>query len=104
MAREPVEKHEPASTLIAAFGGLMAVSRITKASLVTVQRWTYDHARGTGGFIPRKHHAALIAAAKERGVELTPAIFVDLHAAELAALALGDTFHAKTESTEGAAA
>lgn len=69
---------DPAKSIIAALGGLTAVATVTGTSLVTVQRWRMSTARGgTGGFIPRKYHAALLRHAEQNGVELTPASFIE---------------------------
>lgn len=70
---------EPATSIIAALGGITAVSRATKTSTVTVQRWRFPKEKGgTGGFIPRKHHGPLMALGKARGIDLPAAAFVDL--------------------------
>lgn len=75
-------KCEPASSIIAALGGLKAVSSATGVSVVTVQRWRFPKERGgTGGFIPRKYHDDLLALAHRTGVEMSISAFVDADAA-----------------------
>ena len=78
MRRHPVEKCEPAATIIAMLGGLAEVAKAADVSLVTAQRWTYPFQHGgTGGHIPRKYHDRLIELAREKGDELPIAAFVD---------------------------
>lgn len=78
MRTPSIEKCDPAATIIAALGGLTIVAKAAGVSVVTAQRWRYPVANGgTGGFIPRKHHDRLIEMAKERGIELSLAAFVD---------------------------
>ena len=75
-------KCEPASSIIAALGGLKAVSKAAGVSIVTVQRWRFPRERGgTGGFIPRKYHDGLLELARSAGVEMSMAAFVDADAA-----------------------
>jgi len=70
---------EPASSIISLLGGVTAVSRGVSTSHVTVLRWRLSKKQGgTGGFIPRKHHARLAAMAKDQGLELPPAAFLDV--------------------------
>lgn len=79
MTHSSVPKCEPATTLIKALGGLTAVSKAAGVSVVTVQRWRFPIENGgTGGFIPRKHHPRLMEVAQQRGVDLSPAAFVDV--------------------------
>lgn len=78
MNRIAIEKCEPAASIISALGGLSVVAKAAGVSLVTAQRWRFPVENGgTGGFIPRKHHGRLIELAKERGIELPVAAFVD---------------------------
>lgn len=71
----------PAHIVITKFGGHGAVAEALNIDLSRVYRWTYDKARGgTGGIIPAKHQAALMAAAQVRGVELSPADFFQITA------------------------
>lgn len=80
MPKLPVQKCEPAKTIIALLGGVTAVSRGVDTSHVTVQRWRFPIERGgTGGFIPRKHHPALMEMAREKGIDLPAAAFVDVN-------------------------
>lgn len=67
---------EPATSVIKKFKGLKAVAEITGVSPHSVMRWRYPRSkRGTGGIIPHRHANRLLSAAKERGIELTPADF-----------------------------
>lgn len=69
---------EPAKTIIASLGGITAVARATGKSLVTVQRWRMPKERGgTGGFIPRQHHAELLRLARQSGISLTASSFIE---------------------------
>lgn len=61
-----------AINLIEKLGGVSAVATTTKVHVSRVYRWTYGKERGgTGGEIPKKHWPALIAAARQRGIELS---------------------------------
>lgn len=61
-----------ATRIIEAFDGPANVSEVTGASISRVYRWTYGTDRGgTGGRVPQKHWASLLAAAKSRGIPLT---------------------------------
>lgn len=54
------------------FGGPARVAEITGADLSRVYRWTYPKSRGgTGGRVPERHEAALLAAAAREGIALT---------------------------------
>lgn len=66
------EKLEPAASIIDRFGGPEAVQAITGADRTRVYRWTQPKGKGgTDGLIPFKHVPALIAAGRERGVQLS---------------------------------
>lgn len=79
MTQSLPQRCEPASTLIAALGGLTSVAKAAHVTVVTVQRWRFPVEKGgTGGFIPRKYHQVLIDLAQKRGVELSAAAFVDV--------------------------
>ncbi|GGE18393.1 hypothetical protein GCM10011390_41980 [Aureimonas endophytica] len=67
---------DPARTVIAKVGGVNAVAMITGKSLTRVYRWMYSQSRGgTGGFIPQKDAAKLLAHAKANRIKLSPADF-----------------------------
>ena len=71
-----------AKRVIDKMGGIQATADIVGASHSWVARWTYDRARGgTGGMIPAKYQQPLLNAAKERGIDLTPADFFDVDGA-----------------------
>ena len=63
---------EPARTIIDRLGGPNKVAAIAGVHRTRVSNWARDkNAGGTGGVIPFKHVPALLAAAKEKGVELS---------------------------------
>lgn len=63
---------EPAATVIEKLGGPDAVSAATGTSYTAPYRWMAPVDKGgTGGRIPQKHWAALIALAGQKGVPLT---------------------------------
>jgi hypothetical protein len=67
---------DPASTIITRFGGVAAVADLLNLNRTSVLRWTHPKDRGgTGGLVPSKHQADLMAKAQERGVKIQPADF-----------------------------
>ena len=63
---------EPARTIIDRLGGPNKVAAIAGVHRTRVSNWARDkNSGGTGGVIPFKHVPALLAAAKEKGVELS---------------------------------
>ncbi|RUM95169.1 hypothetical protein EET67_24785 [Pseudaminobacter arsenicus] len=67
---------EPAASIIRKFNGLKAVAEITGISSHSVMRWRYPRSkRGTGGVIPHRHADRLLAVAREKGIDLSPADF-----------------------------
>ncbi|WP_439580188.1 hypothetical protein [Elioraea sp.] len=72
----------PAEIVLRRFGGADAVAAIVSLSASRVYRWTRPRARGgTDGLIPAKHQPVLLAAARARGIRLTPADLVPLRSA-----------------------
>lgn len=68
---------EPADTIIKKFCGLKAVSEVVGVSPHTVMRWRRSReAGGTGGVIPHWHMDKLLAAARDRDIDLKPADFL----------------------------
>lgn len=64
---------EPASTIISICGGFGAVAAMTGRSVIRVRRWTYSKDRGgSDGLIPADVAQVLLAAARQRGIDLTP--------------------------------
>jgi hypothetical protein len=62
---------EPAQTIIRKLGGPNAVAQITGLHRTRVSSWQRSRAAGgTDGRVPQKHHAALLAFAREKGIEL----------------------------------
>lgn len=71
-----------AAHVIAKVGGVDAVASALGLNVSTVHRWTYPKERGgTGGTVPTKHQRELLAVARERGIDLSPADFFDPPAA-----------------------
>ena len=71
----------PAKRIIDKCGGHKAVAEMTGTSLTNVYRWTYPKENGgTGGLIPAKYQAPLLASAKERGVDLNASDFIEVAA------------------------
>ncbi len=70
---------EISKNIIAKFGGCHVVAEICNVDVTRVYRWTYPkgNRRGTGGLIPSWHQHTLLAAAKERGIDLSPADFFE---------------------------
>lgn len=69
---------EPANSIIIALGGIRPVAVAADTTETTVRRWRLPvESGGTGGFIPRKKHAALLNLAEKVGVDLTSAAFLD---------------------------
>lgn len=63
---------EPAASIIKRLGGPGEVSRIAGVHRTRVSNWKRPKdAGGTGGVIPFCHAPALIAAAKEKGIDLS---------------------------------
>lgn len=68
---------EPANTIIKRFGGLSALAEVTDVSVHSVMRWRTPKSRGgTGGMIPHWHMDAILAAAKDRAIDLSPTDFL----------------------------
>lgn len=67
----PIDRGAPASVVADKFGGLTKLADALGMTAPGVHRWLR---RGT---IDGKYHAAILAAAKERGVRVKPADFVD---------------------------
>lgn len=61
---------QPAARIIEAFGGVNQVAAILDLSTTQVRRFRLPPPTGTGGVIDPRHAVRLIAAAKERGVNL----------------------------------
>lgn len=73
---------EPAKHIIYALGGPSEVSRIVAVHRTRVSNWMRrKEDGGSGGIIPFKHVPALIAAAKQKGVELSADDFLPVQEA-----------------------
>jgi hypothetical protein len=67
---------DPANSIITRMGGLSAVAEITGVTPHSVMRWRMPKADGgTGGLVPSKHAEAILSAARDRGVDLSPQDF-----------------------------
>lgn len=63
---------EPARSIIERLGGPSAVAKVALVHRTRVSNWMRPkEAGGTGGTIPFKHVPALLAAAREKGVDLS---------------------------------
>lgn len=63
---------QPASDVVARFGGVQAAADACGVTPNAVRRWTYPADQGgTGGFIPSKRQRALLEAARKRGIKLS---------------------------------
>ena len=68
---------EPARSIIETLGGEAEVSRITGTAYTAPYRWQHPKGRGgSGGLIPQRHHAALLAHARAHGIALTAEDFL----------------------------
>lgn len=77
------EALEPASSIIARFGGNAAVQSITGVSRTRVYRWTQSReAGGTGGMIPTDSAIKLLRHAREHGVPITADDFLPIDLAQ----------------------
>lgn len=67
---------EPAKTIIDLCGGTDAVSEMAGVHKTRVYRWGYPRDKGgTNGLIPTRRQGRLLAAARERGIDLRPEHF-----------------------------
>lgn len=68
-----------AKQIIERFGGIDEVARITGRTKVSVYRWSHPKEKGgCAGFIPRAAALRLLAAAPEKGVQITGADFMEV--------------------------
>ena len=69
----------PAQRVIDKCGGHQAVAEMVGVNISNVHRWTYPKARGgSDGMIPTQQMHTLLAAARARGIDLTPDDFFEL--------------------------
>jgi hypothetical protein len=67
---------EPANTIITKFKGLKPLAEVTNVKAHTVMRWRMPKEKGgTGGVVPHWHIPAILAAARERGLDIRPSDF-----------------------------
>jgi hypothetical protein len=74
----------PASKIIERCGGFKVVADWLGLDRSAVQRWTYEHPKGTGEQVPLKHWTPLIEAAAQAGVEIKPSELMPPEVAEAA--------------------
>lgn len=68
----------PAQRIIEKCGGAEAVAKMAAITPARVKRWTFPEERGgTGGRVPSKHQQALLDAARENGIDLSPSDFFE---------------------------
>jgi hypothetical protein len=79
-----VDPNKPASIVINKFGGLTLFCEITGFATSTAHGWTVS------GYIPPRHHAAILAKAAEHSIALEPGDFVERPASDASAPALAD--------------
>lgn len=66
---------DPAKSVIAKIG-IEKVAEVTGKHVSRVYRWMYPKERGgTGGFIPQADAPVLLAYARDKGIDLSPADF-----------------------------
>ena len=70
MAIPTVHKLSPAFEVIESLGGKSSVAAELSLSPSTLSRWCQPSPGGTGGLIPQRHWAALLAIAKRRKVAI----------------------------------
>jgi hypothetical protein len=72
IAKDMIEKLEPAKTVIDLCGGPDAVAEMTGRHHSNVRRWAYPEEHGgTNGLIPHKAQAMILQEARRRGIPLT---------------------------------
>ncbi len=65
-----IDREAPASRIAAKFGGVVALARALGKAQSTCHRWLVS------GFIPSKHQAAVMAAAREKRIKLRADEFI----------------------------
>lgn len=65
-----VHKLEPAYSVIERLGGKSLVSESLALDKSTLSRWCQPRPMGTGGMIPQRYWAALLAMARVKGVDI----------------------------------
>ena len=72
---------EPAFSVVQRFGGIAETAQAAGVHYSRVSKWMKPTSvGGSGGLIPQKHHRRLLAAARERGLRLTPADIIGVSA------------------------
>ncbi|KAA0684552.1 hypothetical protein DTW90_36035 [Neorhizobium sp. P12A] len=67
---------EPANTIIKKFKGLKPLAEVSGVKVHTVMRWRMPRDKGgTGGVVPHWHVQAILAAARERGIDVRASDF-----------------------------
>ena len=74
---------QPAQTIIRKLGGPSAVAKIVGVHRTRVSSWQRPRAAGgTGGRVPQDHIPALLKHARENGLDLNAADFLDPNEAQ----------------------
>lgn len=70
-----IDAESPAKKVVRLFGGYEPVrAAVGLRNTLQVRRWDYPKAKGGhDGNVPSRHHAALLAHARDRGISLRPA-------------------------------
>jgi hypothetical protein len=72
----PVQRLDPAATIIARLGGVQNVSVALGLNPITVMRWSYPRCKGgSAGLVPSNRQRDLLDLGKAIGAEITPADF-----------------------------
>lgn len=71
MSIPAIHFHDPAYSVVEKLGGKAAVAERLKLDKSTLSRWCQPRPMGTGGIIPQRYWPALIAMAREQGVDIT---------------------------------
>lgn len=66
-----IHTHDPAFTVIEKLGGKTTVAEALSLDKSTLSRWCQPRPLGTGGQIPQRHWAQLMAMARKQGVDIT---------------------------------
>ena len=68
---------DPATTVLARFGGAGPLAQLLRLDRSAVHRWALPkHRGGSGGLIPARHHQRLLILAAQHGITLTAADLV----------------------------
>jgi hypothetical protein len=78
MEQQRRERLQPAASIIDRLGGEAKVAEITDTASTAPYRWQYSREKGgTGGLIPQRYHRRLLDYAKDNGIRLRAADFLE---------------------------